>query len=176
MSESDGDPPGSPSTTPSAAAAQPSSTNTSNNMAGHGHGNRILMVTISYIVNIVVAGTLGCLLFFKQGGSFVGVYGPNTPSRQILSCLYLSIAIVSVAGLVHQDYFLKIALVLFPMQIVYKLLTLIAVEDRKNPVPYANLAISILHTFSLWQSKYRGEEKHKQKVGEKKKKEEKKKM
>jgi hypothetical protein len=39
------------------------------------------------------------------------------------------------------------------MQIVYKLLTLIAVEDRKNPVPYANLAISILHIFSLWQLK-----------------------
>lgn len=118
-----------------------------------GHGDKVLWVSISYIVNIVVAGTLGCLLFFNQGGRIVRVFGPNTSSRQILSCLYLSIAIFSVVGLVHQDYFLKVALVLFPMQIVYKLLTLIAVRDRKNPVPYANLAISILHAFSLWQLK-----------------------
>jgi hypothetical protein len=104
-------------------------------------------------VNIVVAGTLGGLLFFNRGGRLVRVYGPNTPSRQILSCLYLSIAIVSVVGLAHRDSYRKVAPVLFPMQIVYKLLTLIAVKDRQNPVPYANFAISILHGFSLWQLK-----------------------
>lgn len=118
-----------------------------------GHNNRVLLVTISYIVNIIVAGTFGSLLFFNQDGRMTSVYGPNTPSRQILSCLYLSIALFSVVGLFHQKYFVKVALVLFPIQIVYKLLTLIAVEDRKNPVPYANLAISILHAFSLWQLK-----------------------
>jgi hypothetical protein len=127
----------------------------SNTMFPNGHA--VLLVTISYIVNIVVAGTLGSLLFFnnRAGGSrLVRVFGPNTPSRQILSCLYLSIGIVSVVGLTHQDYFLKVPLVLFPMQIVYKLLTLLAVEDRQNPVPYANLAISVLHGCSLWQLRY----------------------
>jgi hypothetical protein len=104
-------------------------------------------------MNIVVTGMVGSILFFNQGGRITSVYGPNTPSRRILSCLYISIALSGVVGLFHEKYFVKVALVLFPMQIVYKLLTLIAVEDRENPVPYTNLAISILHAFSLWQLK-----------------------
>jgi hypothetical protein len=111
----------------------------------------MMLIIISYIVNILVAGMMGTLLFFNLGDRIIKVFGENTAARQILSCLYLSIAVFSTIGLVNQSYFLKIALILFPFQIVYKLLTLIAVRDRKNPVPYANLAISILHAFSLWQ-------------------------
>lgn len=110
----------------------------------------MILITISYIVNILVAGMMGTLLFFNAGDRIKKVFGENTPGRQILSCLYLTIAIFSTIGLVSQDYFFSIAMILFPMQIVYKLLTLIAVKDRKNPVPYANMAISILHAFSLW--------------------------
>lgn len=110
----------------------------------------MIIITISYIVNILVAGLMGILLFFDLGDRVIRVYGENTAARQILSCLYLSIAIFSIFGLFSQAYFIKIALILFPMQIVYKLLTLVAVKDRKNPVPYANLAISILHSFSVW--------------------------
>lgn len=108
------------------------------------------IITFSYIVNILVAGMMGTLLFFNMGNRIINVFGDNTPARQILSCLYLSIAIFSTIGLFNQDYFIKIALILFPVQIVYKLLTLVAVKDRKNPIPYANLAISVLHAFSLW--------------------------
>jgi len=110
----------------------------------------MLIVTISYIVNILLAGMMGTLLFFNIGKRIINVFGENTPARQILACLYLSIAIFSTIALFNQDYFFKIALMLFPMQIVYKLLTLIAVKDRKNPVPYYNLAISILHLVSVW--------------------------
>jgi hypothetical protein len=122
------------------------------NMPGHGR-HQVLWITISYLANIVVAGTLGTLLFLNRSKRVVRAFGPNTSSRQILSCLYLSIAILSGVGLLRRDYFLAIAPVLFPMQIVYKLLTLVAVKDRKNPVPYANLVISVLHLFSLWQLK-----------------------
>jgi hypothetical protein len=96
-----------------------------------------------------VAGLMGTLLFFNAGERITNVFGENTAARQILSCLYLSIAIFSTIGLFDQRYFIKIALILFPMQIVYKLLTLIAVKDKKNPVPYYNLGISILHSFSI---------------------------
>lgn len=112
------------------------------------------LVILSYIVNILVAGLMGSLLFFNIKGKMAEriliVYGAETPSRQILACLYLSIAVFSVIGLFHEPYFYKISIILFPFQILYKTLTLISVKDRRNPVPYANLAISILHCFSIW--------------------------
>ncbi len=112
------------------------------------------IMIISYIVNILVAGLMGTLLFFnfrKPAEHMLKVFGENTSGRQILACLYLSIAIFSVFGLFNETYFLKIALFLFPFQILYKTLTLISVKDKRNPVPYANLAISILHVFSVYQ-------------------------
>ena len=111
------------------------------------------IIIISYIVNIIVAGLMGTLLFFNFKGKIeermVKVFGENTSGRQILACLYLTIAIFSVFGLFNETYFYKIALILFPFQILYKTLTLIAVKDKRNPVPYYNLAISILHLFSV---------------------------
>ncbi len=110
----------------------------------------MITITIAYIINILVAGTLGFLLFFNIGNRMIKVYGEDTSARQILACLYLSIAIFSIIALVHQGYFFKIAIILFPMQIVYKLLTLISVKDKRNPVPYANLAISAYFIIPLW--------------------------
>jgi hypothetical protein len=55
----------------------------------------------------------------------VKVFGENTSSRQKLAYLYLSIAIFSVCGLFNETYFIKIALFLFPFEILYKTLTLI---------------------------------------------------
>jgi len=112
------------------------------------------IIIISYVVNILVAGLMGSLLFFNFKGKpaerMIIVFGENTSGRQILACLYLSIAIFSVVGLFYESYFFKIALFLFPFQILYKTLTLISVKDKRNPVPYVNLAISILHVFSVW--------------------------
>lgn len=113
------------------------------------------IIIISYVVNILVAGLMGMLLFFnfnrKLGERMVKVFGENTSGRQILASLYLSIAIFSIFGLFNETYFIKIAIFLFPFQILYKTLTLILVKDKKNPVPYANLVISILHIFSVYQ-------------------------
>jgi cytochrome bd-type quinol oxidase subunit 2 len=115
----------------------------------------MIIISISYIVNILVAGLMGTLLFFKFKGKLeermLKVYGENTSGRQILACLYLTIAIFSIFGLLNETYFIKIALFLFPFQILYKTLTLISVKEKRNPVPYVNLAISILHVFSVYQ-------------------------
>lgn len=112
------------------------------------------LIITSYIVNILVAGFMGSMLFFDLKGKLpdriYSVFGANTAGRQILACLYLSIALFSVVGLFYAPYFIKIAIILFPFQMLYKTLTLIAVKDKRNPVPYANLAISVLHFFSVW--------------------------
>jgi hypothetical protein len=108
------------------------------------------IIYLSHIVNVLVAGMMGTLLFFNSTSPIIEVFGPLTPARQILSCIYLSIAIMSSVALVSKSKIITIAIVLFPMQIVYKILTLIAVSDKLNPVPWSNLAISILHIFSLY--------------------------
>jgi hypothetical protein len=107
-------------------------------------------VYLSHIVNVLVAGMMGTLLFLNSTSQIIEVFGMPTPARQILSCVYLSIAIMSSIALVSKTKIITIAVVLFPMQIVYKILTLIAVSDIFNPVPWSNLAISILHAFSLY--------------------------
>ena len=115
-----------------------------------------VLVILSMCVNIIVAGYFGVRLFGVRlfGGSSQSLslkqsFGEDTPARQILACVYLAIAIMSIWALIDQARMIDIALVLFPMQILYKLLTLISVRDRSNPVPLSNLIISILHSFSL---------------------------
>jgi hypothetical protein len=107
------------------------------------------LVLASFVINVLVAGSLGLLLFFKLLPRITRVYGEDTPARQILSCLYLSIAMVSMCALLFSSLMVPIAVVLFPLQIIYKLLTLLAVKDRRNPVPWWNLAISIILFLSL---------------------------
>ena len=106
------------------------------------------IVAISHVVNVLVAGIIGLAIL---GGSprMTSVYGEDSPARRILACLYLAIAAASVYALLDPERLIAVAVVLFPIQIVYKLLTLVAVRDRRNPVPWWNLAISVLHTVSL---------------------------
>lgn len=111
---------------------------------------RMKFVYLSHIVNVLVAGMMGSLLFFNSNSQIIEVFGPQTPARQILSCVYLSIAIMSSVALISKRKTISIAIVLFPVQIVYKILTLIAVSDILNPVPWSNLAVSILHAYSLY--------------------------
>ena len=108
------------------------------------------IVYLSHIVNVLIAGMMGTLLFFNSTSPIIEVFGPITPARQILSCVYLSIAVMSSIALISKSKRTSIAVVLFPIQIVYKILTLISVSDILNPVPWSNLAISILHAYSLY--------------------------
>ena len=107
----------------------------------------------SLVVNIAVAGFMGAALGFGLKSLLPGmdiVFGPDSPSRRILASIYLAIAATSGVALVHAGVQRPIASVLLPLQIGYKLLTLAFVADRSNPVPWANLAISVLHGTTLW--------------------------
>lgn len=113
----------------------------------------MILILLSLFVNVLVAGYMGAAIGFSLHRALPGldeVFGPDTPSRRILACLYLSIAVASVVAIASVSVRLSIVLVLFPLQILYKLLTLFFVADRKNPVPWCNLAISGLHAASLY--------------------------
>jgi hypothetical protein len=121
--------------------------------------NELLWIHIGLCINIVVAGFIGIALYFNIAYSQLSsldVYGPDTGSRRILICMYLTITLLSFYALVVVDSFqekLRIISVLFPFQIIYKLMSLFVVNNVKNPVPWFNLVIAIYHSFVLYQNK-----------------------
>lgn len=111
------------------------------------------IIVASLVVNVLVAGFFGLVAGFNLNSLLPKldvVFGPDTPSRRILSCLYLAIAAMSAIALLVAPLRMNIVVVLLPLQILYKLLTLFFVADVRNPVPWWNLVISLLHTASLW--------------------------
>ncbi len=109
----------------------------------------MLLVTLSHIVNVLVAGGIGMLLLLNLP-SITAVYGEATPARSILTSVYLAIAVVSLFALIFPSYSIAIAKVLFPLQILYKLSTIITVGSIIHPVVVSNVLISILHAVSLF--------------------------
>lgn len=110
-------------------------------------------ILLSLVVNILVAGYMGLAIGFRLKRILPrmdDVFGPDTTSRQILACLYLAIAVCSIVALADSGLRLRIIVVLFPLQMFYKVLSAFLVTERSNPVPKANLAISILHGVSLY--------------------------
>lgn len=113
----------------------------------------MLIIVASLVVNVLVAGFFGLVTGFNLNSILPKldvVFGPDTPSRRILSCLYLAIAAISAVALAVAPLRMNIVVVLLPLQILYKLLTLFFVADVRNPVPWWNLVISLLHAASLW--------------------------
>lgn len=108
----------------------------------------VTLVTISHLVNILVAGTVGYLLV-KNAPRMTVVLGPASPARAILSSIYLAIAFTSLVAVLMPTLSRAIASVLFPLQILYKLSTAFTVGMVRHPVVLSNITISLLHTCSL---------------------------
>ncbi len=110
------------------------------------------MLALSLILNAVVVFPLAILLLAGVP-RMARVYGPDSPARRILACLYFAIGFVSVWALILMGSgelaaAAALAAPLFWVQIVYKLATLPSIGPR-NPVVLANLAIAVLHGVTL---------------------------
>ena len=107
------------------------------------------LVYISLIINILIAGFFGVCLALNLNHRIIEVYGIDSTSRQILSCLYLTIALFSSWGLLVSTSTIFIVKVLFPFQICYKLLTFVIVRDKRNPIVVSNIIISVFLIIAL---------------------------
>lgn len=111
------------------------------------------LIVVSLMVNVVIAGLMPIALL-GRGALMQGAYGPDTPSRRILACLYGTIALVSVAALISvplirsTDMMIQTALVLLPFQILFHVLTYVFLGLR-NGVMTATLVIAALHAGAL---------------------------
>lgn len=111
------------------------------------------LLLTSLAVNVGVAGSMSYYIW-TNAPMATPTFGPDCVSRRILGSVYFAIAAASAVAVVTDgNTTCKVASVLLPMQIVYKLSTLLSVSatlDRKNPVPWANLYISVLHGATLY--------------------------
>lgn len=89
-----------------------------------------------------------CAVLLRGDSGMDDAFGPDSPARRILACVSFAILLISAyalirAGLGAPEMAVQIALVLFPLQIVYKLTTAFAV-GLDNPVVLTNLCVAAL--------------------------------
>lgn len=110
-----------------------------------------IMVLLSLLFNIaVLVPVCGGLLFdtFGSGAEWVReCYGADTAGRRILLSVYLSIGLVSAALLCVLQPLAVAALL--AVQIVYKVITPVAVGTLSNPVVISNLVIAAFHAATI---------------------------
>ncbi|MEM9786881.1 MAG: hypothetical protein AAF801_10305 [Pseudomonadota bacterium] len=104
-------------------------------------------MTISFLINLVVLGVVVPAIV-RDTPQMVTVYGPRTPARGIVVAFYGSVMAFSTAGLIllalGSPLAHDIGLMLLPVQVLYKGLTVITVGPA-NPVIRANVAIAAWH-------------------------------
>lgn len=107
-----------------------------------------LLISLSYALNVAVLLPV-CTFLLRQNAQFTQVFGPDTTARQILLSMYLTLLGLSLFFLATGNTNRTIAWTIFGFQIVYKLLTLGLVRDRRAPVYWFNLAIAVVHAVTL---------------------------
>ena len=109
------------------------------------------MLILSLLLNIAVTFTVAATLFTARRGD--APFGPDTPARRILACIYVTIGGASLVFLAlilvgQREAAIAGAVTLLSVQIAYKLGTLLAVGPW-NPVVLSNLAIAAVHGVTL---------------------------
>ncbi len=112
----------------------------------------MLMLTFSLLANVAITFAV-TFAIWRNSDHIAVVFGPDTPARRILACVYLAIGVASLYALVQlaagqPDVTRAVAITLMPLQIVYKLMTAISISPR-HPVVAANLCIVALHAVTL---------------------------
>ncbi len=101
-----------------------------------------LSLTLNLLVLIPVCGGL-----LANAAWVDNAYGAPSAARQILLCVYLSIALMSTLLLFRPDPRMIATLLL--LQVVYKLSTPFLVGTLRNPVVLSNIGISMVHAVTL---------------------------
>lgn len=107
-----------------------------------------ILVVLAHVINIVVLVPV-CLGLLRKPESMNAVFGSDTTSRQILTCMYLTIIVISTYALIDFQQAIVIGMILFPFQIIYKLLSLILIKDKKVAVYKFNLFVAVFHSMTM---------------------------
>ncbi|UTT63604.1 hypothetical protein [Microcella humidisoli] len=113
------------------------------------------MLLVSLLLNIVVlVPVVGSLA--ARAPWIVRAWGERAPARDILLAIYIAIltastALLAVVAMMGPSTALEAAAVsLLAVQIVYKVLTAVTVQDAlRNPVVLSNLGIAVVHAVTV---------------------------
>ncbi len=113
------------------------------------------MLIVSLLLNIVVlVPVVGSLA--ARAPWIARVWGERTPALDILLAIYVAIltgsnALLAVVATVGPSVAVEAAsIALFAVQIVYKVLTAVLVQDAlRNPVVISNLGIAVVHAVTV---------------------------
>lgn len=114
-----------------------------------------ILVTLAHIINIVILVPV-CLGLLRKPESMNAVFGTDTTARQILTCMYLTIIVISSYALIDVKQAVAIGTILFPFQIIYKVLSLILIKNKKVPVYWFNLFVAVFHSVTMIVIYYQG--------------------
>ena len=105
------------------------------------------MIWVSFAVNILLL--LPVLVGLLRGSAVAGrAFGPDTAARRLLAAVFATILCASLAALAFPDKAAEIAHTLFPLQILYKAMTL-PLLGLTHPVARVNAAVAALHTATM---------------------------
>ncbi len=107
----------------------------------------MLFPKLSLALNILILIPVCSGLILKSDW-VIKAFGVDTPARGILLSIYIAILLVSFVLLIKFDP--KFVMALLSIQIIYKLLSPIAVGNLTNPVIICNIIIAIFHSYSFW--------------------------
>jgi hypothetical protein len=110
------------------------------------------MVYVSHAANVLSLIAV-CAALLRGDAGMDASFGPDSTARRILACVYFAILLASIyallrAGLGTPHIAVQIAMVLFQLQIVYKVGTAFTV-GLDNAVVQANLAVVALHCVTM---------------------------
>ena len=107
-----------------------------------------MMVLLSHLINVFVLVPV-CLGLIRSPESMNLTFGEDTTARQILTCMYLTIVVISGFSLLFSSMMIMVGLILFPFQIIYKTLNLFLIKDKQVGVYGFNLFVAIFHTATM---------------------------
>lgn len=105
-----------------------------------------LMIPASLVMNVVILVPV-CAGLITEAGWVSAAYGTKSPARAILLSVYIAILLVSCALLFWKNPAAVASL--FLVQILYKVITPIAVGSIAHPVVATNLFVAAFHTITL---------------------------
>jgi hypothetical protein len=107
------------------------------------------MIIAALIINILILFPV-CLGLHFRLHRFDRVFGEDNTARQILTSIYLAILTLSIAILLNPQTRITFAIPLLSLQVIYKIISVILIRDKKTPVLWFNLAVAIFHSVAIY--------------------------
>lgn len=107
-----------------------------------------ILFTISYLANVIVLIPV-CYFLITKNNRFAEVFGVDSTARQILTCMYMTLFLISSYLLFTGNQIALVAWSILGFQIIYKLISLYLIADKRVPVYWFNFFVAILHGITL---------------------------